>query len=230
MAHIYRLILESRDHVLSSRKDPDLLYNNLLTDTLMGVGSRQGSQFVLLIDEMQLLNTTDIQQLLVLHNGLEQKKIKMSTMSFAQPEIMHRRSAMITAKERQLIARFLNEPIVFEGCGTIEELRHILKVYDMGSEFPEGSGWSYTEFFLPEAFKHGFRLENYVEKIWNALSMAASALEDGRIPMEHLSMTIENCLLAAFKDDAPNFTLSAQDINAAVQGANLELFGALMQS
>lgn len=228
-SHMFRLILEAEDHVLAKRTDPDQLFRNAVTDIVIKVGRRGGSQFVLLIDEMQLLCETDLQQLLVLHNALETAKIKMTTVSFAQPEIMHRRTALLVSKQRQIIARFLSEPITFEGCSSVDELKHILKVYDLDSEFPEGSGWSYTRFFLPQAFSNGFRLERYASKMWAALSQAAKALGDGMVPMEHLSITIEHCLLAARNDDAPNFVLSDDDIAAAVQAANLEVFSILMQ-
>lgn len=67
--------------------------------------------------------------------------------------------------ERQIIARFLSEPLAFDGRTSVEELKEILKeilkTFDEGTEYPEGSGWSYTRFFLPQAFEQGFRLQTY---------------------------------------------------------------------
>lgn len=226
--HMFRLILEAKAHDLAGRKNADFLFRNVVTDIAVKVGIRGGSHFVLLIDELQLLNETDLQQLLVLHNALERLKIKMTTVSFAQPEIMHRHSLLQTAKQRQIIARFLSEPIKYVGCGSEHELARILQAYDENTEFPLNSGLTYTQFFLPNAYKNGFRLKRYSSQIWSVLSKAARALGDGMVPMEHLTITIEHCLLASWNDDVVNFVLSNEDIEAAVQAANLESFSSLM--
>lgn len=68
---------------------------------------------------------------------------------------------MMIVGERQIIARFLSEPLAFDGRTSVEELKEILKTFDEGTEYPEGSGWSYTRFFLPQAFEQGFRLQTY---------------------------------------------------------------------
>lgn len=228
-AHMYRLLLEAEDHVLAKRSDVDLLFNNAVTDIKLKVVSKKGSQYVLLIDEAQLLNQTDLQQLLLFHNAMDRSKIKMTTVSFAQPEIMHRRTALMASRQRQIIARFLSEPIVFEGCRDAADLKAILIVYDEESEYPEGSGWSYTRFFVPQAYAFGFRLYEYADKLWSALSIAAQKLESHTVPMEHLCSTIEHCLLAGWGEDSPNFVLSDHDIAEAVVAANLETFSGLMQ-
>ncbi|MFZ6676199.1 AAA family ATPase [Undibacterium sp. Xuan67W] len=203
--HISRLILESRGHVLLGREKDEQLYRNAVSDTIMEVRRLKGSLFVLIIDEMQLLSSHDLQQLLVIQNALAMEKIRSVTVSFAQPEIMQRRSSMKATQQMQLIARFLSEPIIYEACATVEELKVILQVYDSGSEYPVNSGLSYTCFFLPQAFARGFRLSSYAHPIWQALSDAAVHLGGERVPMEHLSLTIEHCLLAGYANDSPNY-------------------------
>jgi hypothetical protein len=227
-SHMYKLILEAEGHVLAKRPDAYALFNNVITDIKMSVAAKRGSQFVLLIDEAHLLNQTDLQNLLLVHNALDRVKIKMTTVSFAQPEIMHRRTALLASKQQQIIARFLSEPVSFEGCRAVIDFGKILNVYDVGSEFPENSGWSYTRFFLPQAFAAGFRLERYAAQIWEELSLAAKELSDGNVPMEHISIAIEHCLLTAMQQDCPNYMLSSDDIANAVLASNLAVFSALM--
>src|SRR3546814_1290838 len=76
---------------------------------------------------------------------------------------------LMTRRQHQILARFLAEPIPFEGCISVDDFRKILRSYDVNSEYPEGSGLSYTRFFLPKAYQAGFRLTNYSEEIWDAL-------------------------------------------------------------
>jgi hypothetical protein len=225
LGHMFRLILECRNHQLSVRCDADKLLTNVVSDISLAVKQKRGTQYVLIIDEMHLLSPFDLQQLVVAQNALySDVGCRLTAVSFAQPEILQRRSGMITAKQHQLIARYLSEPVLFETCASAEELRAMLKTYDEYSEFPSGSGWSYTMFFVPQAFRNGFRLYSYAEKIWGALMLAAKAIPEGLVPMEHLSLTIEFCLLAAFEHDAPNFNLSDGDIKAAVASSNLSQF------
>lgn len=199
--HIYRLILEAEHHKLAGRADPYKIFQNVLTDIIVQVKRRGGKQYVLICDEIQLLNEVDFTQLLALHNALASENIKMTTVSFGQPEILYRVNALLIQKQTQIIARFLSEPLAFETCSTLNEFRMLLKNYDEDSEFPNGSGWSYTRFFLPLAFSNDFRLGSYASKIWDALLKATGNKDDSNIPMEHLSATIEHLLISSRSQD-----------------------------
>ena len=229
-SHMFRLYLEAVDHKMAFRTDSRRLFNNTKTDILMNVGIRGGSQFVLIIDEMQLLNDTDLEQLLVLHNALGKDKVKMTTVAFAQPEIKHKVTALLTKGQRQIIARFLSEPVAFVGCTDLRGFEKLLIGYDGNSEFPEGSGWSYTQFFFPVAFSNGFRLQNYGKKIWASLLSSMEEEKQNGIPMEHVCLTIEYILLALRTEDCSSFILSDENINDAVEASNLKYFSTLMSS
>jgi len=227
--HMFRMILEAEHHALSSRANADVLFENTVADIAIKTKSKGGGQYVLLIDEMQNLNHSDLQQLVSLHNALELQKIKMTTISFAQPEILHRRTALLASNDRQIIARFLSEPMHYNGCSSVGDLRRILQTFDELSEFPEDSGWSYTRFFFPKAFEHGFRLQAWAETLWQSLSRAASAGGTGSIPMEHTCLSIENLLLSTRHQDCSNFQLDTSDIDAAVDSSQLASFNAVME-
>lgn len=222
--HMFKLLLEGQRHVLASRSDPSLLFRNIKTDIQMKVASRNGSQFVLIVDEMQLLNEIDLQQLLVFHNALALERIKMTTVAFAQPEIIHRLNALQTKHQTQLIARFLSEPLMFEGCISVAELRTLLRLYDEESEYPEGAEVTYTRFFFPEAFAHGFRLIKFASKIWTAMEKAVQTMPEAGLPMEHVCLVIEHLLLAHRQFDTANFTYDVDDIQEAVEASNLRNF------
>jgi hypothetical protein len=46
----------------------------------------------------------------------------------------------------------------FHGVRSVEELAHVMAGYDVGSEWPPGSGQSYTAGLAPAAWAQGFRM------------------------------------------------------------------------
>ncbi|HKO87962.1 MAG TPA: ATP-binding protein, partial [Burkholderiales bacterium] len=87
---------------------------------LMGVQTecdkRKGNHFVLIIDEMQNLQEDEFTQLATLGNRLHRRHISMTTLGFAQPDITHLMKGFLASRKRNLVARFLAEQIIFEGC------------------------------------------------------------------------------------------------------------------
>lgn len=196
-------LLEAEGLTVKRRPTYKEMLSRLIVHITTSVSARAGKQFVLLIDEMQMLSEADMRLLLVLHNRLEMSDVAMTTIGFAQPEILEMRSALLATKAFNLIARFLSEPIPFDGCAGREDLATILVAYDGEKRYPEDSDWTYTRFFLPEAYDSGFRLKDFAELIWPALIEAAKPLGTGTVPMEHLTRTIEHLLLANRKADSP---------------------------
>lgn len=210
--------------MVRGRRNHSELVTKIVVFIQSEVELRKGNQFVLVVDEMQFLREADYRVLLNIHNRLGMCGILMTTLGFAQPEINEQRSALLATSSQHIIARFLSEPIQFSGCTSSDGLRFILKGYDESKAFPLGTKWTYTRFFLPEAYGAGFRLSTYTDFIWKALSSAASALGAGSVPMEHLTRVIESILLASRLQDSPYFVLSVDDIDSAVNSSNLLIY------
>ena len=223
-------ILQSDKLKMGSRPSYKDLFNKLITHIETSVANRKGGQFVLMIDEMQLLSEADFNVLLVLHNRLELKSIKMTTIGFAQTDIQHLRSALHATQAHNLLARFLSEPIPFDGCATKEDLEKILHSYDEEERFPEDSDYTYTRFFLPYAYENGFRLRNFAKPIWSALKKASMPLGDDSIPMEHLFRTVEFLLLAGRQFDKGDYSISQKNILEAVEASNIREFCGVMSN
>ncbi|MDK2776553.1 MAG: ATP-binding protein [Pseudomonadota bacterium] len=225
---IVRDILEGDGLIFRTQKYQDLL-SKLIIHIKTMTNSIGGNQFVLIIDEMQMLSEDDYRVLLVLQNRLELHQISMTTIGFAQPEILERISAMIVTKALNLIARFLCEPIQFEGCNE-SDIKNILSVYDNEKRYPEESQWTYTRFYFPQAYEAGFRLANFERMIWEALSDATRPLGTVSIPMEYLTRTIEYILIANTRHDSPFFLLNKSIVESAVRASGLEIFSGLMST
>jgi hypothetical protein len=213
---------------LSRRPDADQLFGNAVADIRVKAGRIGAKQYVLLIDEMQLLNDIDLQQLVCFHNQLELQDLRMTAISFAQPEILHRRTSLLANNARQIIGRFLSDTLQFDGCASESDFGNLLRSYDLASEYPEGSGVTYTHFFFPVAFMSGFRLESYRTALWDALRRAAGSVAKQGVPMEHICLTIEDLLLSLRGQDSPDFRLSPEDIDSAVSASKLRSFSDVM--
>ncbi len=203
------------------------IQRQLITYIQSKLATRKGQQFVLMIDEMQKLCLDDLDMLATIHNRLESIGIRMTTLGFAQPEILSTRTALQATGQNFIIARFLSEPIPFDGCTTRGDLKVILEAYDNVQYFPIDSDYTFTRFFLPDAYSEGLRLSDYADDIWSALKHAAKQLMAESIPMEHLSRTIEYLLVDGSKYDSPKFKFDNNHIKNAVEASNLNYFSGL---
>ena len=217
--HLYRMLLGAESHALRGH-DASQLLDRLTAHITLRVRDRGGAQYVLVLDEMQLLDEVDYAQLVVLHNRLEHFRIRMTTIGFAQPEILQRRSALAATRNQQIIARFLAEVVPFRGCASAQALAAILETFDAGSEFPEGSGLSYTHFFVPLAFAAGFRLAYDSTRLWQALTgqgaATGAAASAGELRMERVCFFIETLLLRLRQQDVGTLAIADDDIAEAL--------------
>jgi hypothetical protein len=167
--HVYKVILEGEDHACSGRTDATKLLHNVVLDVCTSLQQKGGDQFVLILDEVNLLWQSDLVNLLELHNLLKLRGICTTVICFAQPEVNHLISSLQEQNKKQIIQRFFRKPITFMGCGSAQILKNVLEYLDEKTDWPEGSGWTYTNFFFPEAYKNKFRFGNYAGEIWSEL-------------------------------------------------------------
>jgi len=215
-----RLILEGSNHVLSSREKHDKLLDNVIIDVFTNVSNLGGDQYVLILDEVNLGNERDFIELLQIHNILFLKGIRMTTISFGQPDILNRINSLQATNQPQIIARFFRKPIPFQSCDSEVILADVLRCLAEDTEWPEGSGWTYTYFFFPRAFRGGFRLVKYAAQIWSAL-LNVSPTRKGEFTMETIAITINGLYLGNYMRDAHEFELSNDEIAAALDAADL---------
>ncbi|MGF6878023.1 ATP-binding protein [Paraburkholderia sp. MM5477-R1] len=215
-----RLILEGSDHILAARSKPDDLFQTVISDLLTNVSHLGGDQFVLILDEVNLCNELDLTELLQIHNKLEMKGVKMTTISFGQSTVLNLISSLRISEEFQIIARFFRKPVPFLCCNSEETLAAVLQSLDEQTEWPEGSGCSYTNFFFPKAFRAGFRLHQYANPIWNALVTASPSRTWG-FTMESITLTVNGIYIGKRGFDSAGMVLSPEDIDNALSSADI---------
>lgn len=222
--HLHRLLLNAVGICRSSTRATGTLLQHFANDIEQSLAPHAGRQFVLIIDEMQLMQSVDFLQLTALHNELDGRGIHMTTIGFAQIEILHSRSAFQATDQLQIIGRFLTDTVPFYGCRSEADLTAILKFYDTGSEFPEGSGWSYAAFFIPKAFAKGARLADISATLWELFDTAIQGRENSGVPMEHVCLTVKYLLMALRRGDSPLLSIEPGDLQAAVSSSGLTRF------
>lgn len=175
---------------------------------------------VLAVDEAQRWGEGELAGLVAVTNALMHlHKIRCTCFFWGQRELLHRRTLLIQQGSTDVIGRFMPTINTFRGISNLAELHQLLQAYDEDAIFPEGSGWSYTRFFMPETFSRGLRLAAIAEALWKSFARAGSTAPDRlEIGMEWLTMAIEGILVASRELDHRTWQVPSSLIDEAVDG------------
>jgi len=228
-AHLIRDLVTTVGLYKSPKEPYGALMERFIIHVRAEVESRGGGHFVLIVDENQLLSTEGWNELLVIHNRLEQRGINMTTLGFGQEEILEKRSFLFELLATNLVARFLCEPIRFEGCVSEVDFDSMLNEYDANKEFPLDSGCTYTNFFMPKAFAAGFRIAKYSRLIWTELINVAGEGGPSLLPLEHIFRVIEDILMRSRHMDCSEFKITGEIVKEAVDSSLIVEYISLMR-
>jgi hypothetical protein len=153
------------------------------------------------------------------HDALDRQQIKLFTFLVGQQELLARKTGLQIAGKTQIVARLMVEELAFYGIRNAEDVATCLDGYGQ-TAYPEGSGWSFTRFYLPQAFDAGYRLLNDADVLWQAFQTAHhKASLPGRleIPMESFVRAVEIALKESELRDALHYSPEAALWAYAVQ-------------
>lgn len=193
----YEEFLYIAGHSLTSKGkivDKQLRLNHFLHEMAVSSGH---NRIVVFIDDAQRLQEIQYKWLMDIHNSLDSKDIDMVTILVGQAEIMNQKTVFQQGKKMQIIGRFMLNDFSFKGLRNKKEIAKCLKGYDEESEYPLGSGWSFTRYFFPAAFDRGWRLCNIAEDIWRVIEEIQNEYGMSRkreIPMQYFCRAIEQIL------------------------------------
>ncbi len=198
----FTILLEAVDH---DRPDSGTtpqkrirLINKLL-DLL--IASKQ-NLLVVFADEAQKLQMEEYEWLREVHDQLEKKGYRMITFLIGQPQLKNQKSALKEARQTQIVGRFMIDDIEFHGVCSVEDAASCLLGYDTAC-FPSESEWTFTRFFLPEAWSRGIRLQDQASALWAEFQNVHD--EGGfrtplEIPMTYFARSVEIALTDISKD------------------------------
>ncbi|WP_225446628.1 ATP-binding protein [Paenibacillus rhizovicinus] len=154
-------------------------------------------RLVFFLDDAQRLADIQYGWLMDINNELDSLGISLTVILVGQKELIHQRSAFQQAKKFQLIGRFMIDDYRFSGVKNVDDAQTCLAGYDQYSDYPEGSGWSFTRYFLPDAFARGFRLEDCAADLFDCFCSArteAGLFQKAEIPMQYFTLTVDYVL------------------------------------
>lgn len=168
---------------------------------------------VFLVDEGQKLQYLQFEWLQDLYNDLDAEGISPIFILFGQKQLLEMRSTFVNKGEMQIVGRFMVHSYVFRGLRSQKDIAQCLYGYDEGSEYPIGSGSSFTRHYFPKAFDNGWRLRNEAENIWNAfmqIRFENKMSQRFEIPMQYFIATMNDALVeyADHKQTDPHFSLN----------------------
>ncbi len=164
------------------------------------------NRIILFIDDAQRLFEIQYGWLMDIYNILNKYDISMSVILVGQEELIHQKNAFIQSKKTQIVGRFMVQEYKFSGIKNIRDMSACLQGYDLSSEYPVKSGWSFTKYFFPDAFDSGKRLENCAEDLFMAFTnirMESGFKKTFEIPMMYLTLTID-CALKKYGVNGAN--------------------------
>ncbi|NMG30625.1 ATP-binding protein [Aromatoleum evansii] len=178
--------------------------NRLISLWLATAQASSGDRLLLSIDEAQNWHEEDYTYLRDISNYLAERGVRLITVLIGHPLLLALRGTLLLAKRTDLIGRFMLHPYPFRGLTSLDDASAVLAAYDNPeiSEFPEGSGISYSEFFRPEAFRSGWRLAREAEACWAAFASAAGK-HAGRyeVGMHWMATAIREVLYQYWEED-----------------------------
>lgn len=185
---------------------PEVVLANLL---MAKCAERGGNQCVLLIDEAQLFSVVHYRYLLELWNILRSQGFILSTILVGQPDLKRLRDLTDESDHGAVVARFFVKGYTMSGIKNLEMLRIFLEHYDSKLFYPSDSMWSYSRFFVKEAFDRGWRLAseaaNYWEALCNISEAKPNAIKTSGFRLAWIVDTIHGFLLDAMAKDKPSF-------------------------
>jgi hypothetical protein len=180
-----------------------------LTHKLREAAARAGSGTILLFcDEAQRYNVNEYEWLRDIHDTLDRQQIRLYTFLVGQEELLAKKESLQAAGATQIIARLMVEELPFYGIRDADDVATCLLGYDETC-YPEASAWTFTRFYVPEAFDTNYRLVNDATVLWEAFSAAhhkASLPYKMEIPMEYFVRAVEIVLKDSETRDAPGYS------------------------
>ncbi len=190
--------------------------------------SLNSDRYLLMVDEGQNWGEPQWTWLRDLANDMGDKKhVRLITVTFGlSADLTKLRTLLISRGRTDLLGRFLLHSREFRGLRNVEELRETLMAYDDPEQhsYPIGSDICYTEFFMPLAYKGGWRLADEADRMWDEFRRVAqrSAKVAGNIGMNWIGGAVRNFLFAESLKDGPGYAGTPMIWELAVEASGYE--------
>lgn len=175
-----------------------------------------GRHIFLVVDEAQNLHAKELGWLKRLVNWIAVRHIKVTVVLFGQSQLcaMHDR---LKVQMPDLSERFMSRLNEFRSLQDVSDIRVCLHCCDDETEYPVGSGWSYTQYLWPSAYAQGFRLARCANELFEAFrARSGGAIDREGVSMQWIAEALMLVGLDAEASDAEDFVLRRRDWERAI--------------
>lgn len=229
----YAYLLQASGHRLAQTRRNPLERQTMLIERWIELAAQGGGHFlVLVIDEAQGMTQREWLWLVELHSLLERERIRLCVFSIASLQFFDEPFSMALAGGAHVAARFILAAAPFHGVRSIEELAYVMRGYDEGSEWPPGSGCSFTAGLAPRPWAGGFRMERQADVLMQALTDLLPPRYAGPIdfPMKTVAQVCRHTLLRIASGISVDEATSPEAWRAAVDDSGHRTLMALVSA
>lgn len=169
-----------------------------LVEILIACAYRSEAKYTMIvIDEAQAMTEREWIWLVQLHSRIELEGIQLAVVPVISLQFNQRPYELAHTGSAHASARFMLYEHQFHGIRSIEELKAVLLGYDEDSEWPAGSGITYTAGIAPRPFEAGLRLSEYTPHLWTALvkNLPSGYKGPEDYPMQSITLAARNVLM-----------------------------------
>jgi hypothetical protein len=191
-------LLHASCHPLARAARSPLDRLHMLIEKWAEMATQGGGRFlVLVIDEAQGMSQREWLWLVQLHSLLEREGLRLCVFSIASLQFFDEPTGMALSGGAHVAARFMLACEPFHGIRTTEELAYVMSGYDSGTEWPSGSGLSFTQGVAPQAWEQGLRMAHHAEALMKAMVDELPGRYQGpmEFPMKTVAQSCRNALL-----------------------------------
>lgn len=180
---------------------------------------------LLLVDEANELGEDQLVFLKQLRNELLTPTlglpVSLTIVLFGTEKMKSTCNSLLNDGEAALYSRFFMRYQPFPGVRSAPELCEVLNVLDSAAalEQPLGSGVCTTQFFFPQAWQNGWRMEKEAERLWRVMDAHFPQHRDLDVGMEAVTEVLKAFLKLFAKKDAANFAGTDESWTAALKAS-----------
>ena len=193
-----------------------------LTESIIRMVRRSGqNRFILLIDQAHRLKLIEYEWLVDLHDEVNEGGVDFFVFLIGQRELSGICDELRRSGKTQIIGRFMAARAEYFGIRTERELRECLVCYDERTSFPEGTNWTFTRYFFPEAFAKGWRLAGLAPLLWRLFSeirTPSSGTGGIEIPLQCFCRVVERFMTEARKQSNGDPVVSERELAEFIAG------------
>jgi hypothetical protein len=178
---------------------------------------------LLLVDEAQDMLMSDYGFLKDVYNALADEGVRLIVILMGEsPRFERQLTQLISDVRPDLINRFTRRQFAFRPMRTVKDIQVVLREID-NATFPKSPAVKWTEFFFPNAFRAGFRLENECKRFADALARVNEPRGEATgYPAKQIFSAIRAFVVDNAGGDAPDMTLADAAWDRAVLWAKMQ--------